>query len=85
MPYAKRATKDKRKNLEYYVVVGIRRLLIDKNCPAEKSWPNHVKNEQHIGRPPAPQILNSQKTMMQRTANENTVGLYRGLSDIDVR
>ena len=21
----------------------------DKNCPAEKSWPNHVRNEQLIG------------------------------------
>ena len=48
LSHAKRATKDSRKNPEYHVVV-IKRLRTDKNCPAEKSWPNHVKNEQHIG------------------------------------
>ena len=60
---------DNRKSPEYHVVVTIRKLRTDKNCPAGKSWPNHVKNEQHIG---------SEKTygpkkywkniMMQRTA-----------------
>ena len=45
--HAKRVTKDNRQNPEYRVLVAIRRLVLqlrtDKNCPAEKSWPNHVK------------------------------------------
>ena len=49
MSHANRATKDSGKNPEYHVVVAIKRLRTDKNCPAEKSWPNYVKNEQHIG------------------------------------
>ena len=36
---------------EYHVVAAIRRLRTDKNCHAEKSWPNHVKNKLHIGQP----------------------------------
>ena len=43
-------TRDNRKNPEYHVVAAIRKLMqTDTNCPAGKSWPNHVKNEQHIG------------------------------------
>ena len=42
-------TKDNRENPEYHVIVAIRKLRTDKNCPAENSWQNHVKNEQHIG------------------------------------
>jgi hypothetical protein len=38
-----------RQNPEYHVVIAIRRLRTDKNCPAKNTWPNHVKNEQHIG------------------------------------
>ena len=49
MSHAKRVRRDNRKNLEYRVVTTIRKLRKDKNCPAGKSWPNHVKNEQHIG------------------------------------
>ena len=52
MSHAKRMTRDNRKNPEYRVVAAIRdirRLRTDTNCPAGKSWPNHVKNEQHIG------------------------------------
>ena len=50
MSHAKRVTRDNRKNPEYRVVAAIRKLRTDKNCPAGKSWPNHVKNEQeHIG------------------------------------
>ena len=49
MSHAKRSTKDNRKNPEYHVVVAIWRLRTDKNYPTEKSCPNHVKNEQHIG------------------------------------
>ena len=50
MSHAKHVRKDKRKNPEYHVVAAVRKLRTDKiqNCPAEKSWPNHVKNEQHI-------------------------------------
>ena len=47
--HAKRVTKDNKKNPEYHAVAAIRRLRTDKNCPAEKSWPNHVEDEQHIG------------------------------------
>ena len=47
MSHAKCMTKDKRKNPQYHVVVTIRKLWTEKNCPAEKSWPNHDKNEQH--------------------------------------
>ena len=39
----KRVTKDNRKNPEYHVVAMIRRLRIDKNCPAEKLWLNERK------------------------------------------
>ena len=49
MSHAKRVTRVNRKNPEYRVVAAIRKLPTDKNCPAGKSWPNHVKNEQHIG------------------------------------
>ena len=49
MSHAKRVTEDNRKNPEYHVVAAIRRLRTDKNCPAEKSWPNHVEIDQHIG------------------------------------
>ena len=42
---AKRVTKNNRKNPEYHFAVAIGRLLADKNCPAEKSLPDHVKNE----------------------------------------
>ena len=47
--HAKRVTRDNSKNPEYRVVAAIRKLRTDTNCPAGKSWPNHVKNEQHIG------------------------------------
>ena len=49
MSHAKRVTRDNGKNPEYRVVAAIRKLRADTNCPAGKSWPNHVKNEQHIG------------------------------------
>ena len=73
MPCAKHVTRDSRRNPEYHV---IRKVWTDTNCPTGKSWPNHVKNEQHIG---------SEKTcgrkkywkniMMQRTVNENAACL----------
>ena len=49
MSKAKRTTKDNRKN-----PLRISRSCRDKEtetktCLAEKSWPNHVTNEQHIG------------------------------------
>ena len=44
MSRAKRVKRDKRKNPEYQVVAAIRKLRTDTNCPAGKSWPNHVKN-----------------------------------------
>ena len=39
-------TKDSKKNPEYHVVVTIRRLRTDKNCPAETTY--------HIWQPPGP-------------------------------
>ena len=61
MSHAKRVTRDNRKNPEYHVVVPIRKLRTDTKCPAGKPWPNHVKNEQHIG---------SEKTFWISTAHE---------------
>ena len=37
MSHAKRVTRDNRKNPEYHVVVAIRKLRTDANCPAGKS------------------------------------------------
>ena len=52
MSHAKRVTRNNWKNPEYHVIAALRNLRTDTNqtnCPAGKSWPNHVKNEQHIG------------------------------------
>ena len=49
MSHAKRVTRDNWKNPEYHVIAALRNLRTDTNCPPGKSWPNHVKNEQHIG------------------------------------
>ena len=46
----------------------------NKNCPAEKSWPNHVKNEQHIG---SKKTYDPHSLMMRERANENAAGLCR--------
>ena len=79
MSHAKRVTRDNRKNPEYHVVAAIRKLRTDKNCPAGKSWPNHVKNEQHIGseKTYGPQKTEQFNIMVQRTANENAACLRR--------
>ena len=71
MSHAKRVTRDNWKNPEYRVVAAIRKLRTDKNCPAGKSWPNHVKNEQHIGseKTYAPKNIEQLNIMMKRTAN----------------
>ena len=42
-PHAKLVTRDNWKNPEYRVVAAIRKLRTDTDCPAGKSWPNHVK------------------------------------------
>ena len=62
----------KHQNPEYRVVAAMRKLRRDKNCPAGKSWPNHVKNEQHIGseKTYGPRNTEQLNIMMQRTANE---------------
>ena len=54
MSHAKRLKKNNRKNLEYHVVVEIRRLLAAKNCPVEHSWRNHIKNERSLSHPLMP-------------------------------
>ena len=73
MSHAKRVTRDNWKNTEYHVIAALRNLRTDTNCPAGKSWPNHVKNEQHIGseKTYGPKKILDSETMMQRTANEN--------------
>ena len=48
MSQAKCVTRDSRINPECHVAAVIRKLQRDTNCPTGKSWPNHVKNEQHI-------------------------------------
>ena len=35
-------SEQQEKNPEYRIVVAIRKLPTDINCPAGKSWPNHV-------------------------------------------
>ena len=44
MSHAKRMTLNNRQNPEYRALVAIRRLRTGKNCPAENTWPNYVKN-----------------------------------------
>ena len=44
MSHAKRVTRDNWKNPEYHVIAALSNLRTDTNCPAGKSWPNHVKN-----------------------------------------
>ena len=70
MSHAKLVTRDNRKNPENRVVAAIRKLRTDTNCPAGKSWPNHVKNEQQIGsaKTYGPQNTEQLKIMIQRTA-----------------
>ena len=72
-------TRDNRKSLEYRAVAAIRKLRAGTNCPAGKSWPNHVKNEQHIGSEKTYGSKNTEQLniMMQRTANENAACLRR--------
>ena len=79
MSHAKRLTRDKRKSIEYRVAAAIRKLRTDTNCPAGKSWPNHVKNEQHVGSEKAygPKNTEQLNIIMQRTANENAACLHR--------
>ena len=77
MSHTKRVTRDNRKSPEYRVVAAIRKLRTDTNCPAGKSWPNHVKNEQHIGSEKTHGPKYWKVEMMQRTANENVARLRR--------
>ena len=42
-------THDKGQQEKCLVVAAIRKLRTDRNCPAAKSLPNHVKNEWRIG------------------------------------
>ena len=86
MSHAKRVTRDNRKNPEYRVIAAIRKMRTDRNCPEGESWPNHVKNEQHIGseKTYGPKNTEQQNIMMQRTANENAacfVYLFKCLLD----
>ena len=47
MSHANRMTKNNKKSLEYRFVASTRKMWTDTNCPEGKSWPNHIKNEQH--------------------------------------
>ena len=55
-------SRAKRRNPEYHVAAVIRKLRTDTNCPTGKSWPNHVKNEQHIGSEKTYGPQNTEKT-----------------------
>ena len=79
MSHAKRMTRDNRKRPEYGIVVAIRKRCTDTNCPGGKSWPDHVKNEQHIGseKTYGPKNTEQSNIMMQRTAKENAACLRR--------
>ena len=72
-------SEQQEKNPEYRIVVAIRKLPTDINCPAGKSWPNHVKNEQHIEseKTYGPQNTEQLNIMVQRTANKNAACLRR--------
>ena len=84
MSHAKNVTRDNRKNPEYRVAAAMRKLRTDTNCPAGKSWPNHVKNEQHIGseKTYSPKNTEQLNIMMQRTANEQEQYLTRSLRSL---
>ena len=79
MSHAKRVTRDNRESLEYRAVTAKRKLRTDTKCPAGKSWPNHVKNEQHIGfeKTYGPKHTEQLNIMMQRTAHKNAACLGR--------
>ena len=71
--HAKRMTKDNRKNSEYHVVAAIRKLRIDKNCPAKKTHSQTVlkmSSTSDLKTPTAPKTLVSLNTVMQRTAKK---------------
>ena len=80
MSHAKRVTRDNRKSPEYRVVAAIRKLRTDTNCHAGKSWPNHVKSEQHIGseKTYGPKNTEQLNIILQRTANKNAACIYVG-------
>ena len=75
MSHAKRVTRDNCKNPEYHVIAALRNLRTDTNCPAGKSWPNHVKNEQHIDLKKPTTILISECMDISRPA-ENFIACY---------
>ena len=66
---------------EYLVVATIRRLRTDKNCQAEKSWPNHVKNKLHIGseKTYGPKNTGQPKHNDENTANKNAAAFATNL------
>ena len=83
MSRPKHVTRDNRRNPEYHVAAVIRKLWTDTNCPTGKSWPNHVKNEQHIGSgktygPPK----YWKNIMMQRTAKEDAAFFVGSVKDV---
>ena len=49
MSHAKLVIKDNYEKSRISCRWRDKKVWTDKNCPAEKSWPNHVKSEQHIG------------------------------------
>ena len=44
----KRVPPSNEQNPECHVVVVVAREWTGRNCPAEDTWPNHLRNEQHI-------------------------------------
>ena len=74
MSHAKRVTRDNRKNPEYHVVLAIRKLRTDTNCPVGKPMAKpcyKMSSISDLKRPTAPKNTGQFNIMMQRTANEN--------------
>ena len=65
---------------EYHVIAAIRRLRTDRNCHAENAWPNHVKNELHIGSENlGPKNIGQPKHNDEKTANKNAAAFATDL------
>ena len=74
--HAKRVTKGNGQNPGYHVVVTIRGLQLrtEKDCPAEKSWSNDVKNEHHLRFKKTYDPKDILNTIMQEIASEDAAG-----------
>ena len=74
-------TLNNRKTPGYHVDAAMGRLQADKNSLTENTWPNLVKNEQHIGLkkptiPPSPKKQNKNKTKQKNDARDRKPKCY---------